>query len=143
MATFLHTRRFLAYHGNRFEDASLVLRDDGGRLAGVMPAAVEPADTACVTSHPGATFGGIVHHGSLSGPTMIGALEAVCDHYRERGFERFIYAPVPSIYHRRPSGDDVYALFRLGAEWTRCGLSCAVDFESDVRRSSRRRRGLA
>ena len=28
-AIFLHTRRFLAYHGNRFDDASLILRNEG------------------------------------------------------------------------------------------------------------------
>jgi hypothetical protein len=29
-ATFLHTRRFLAYHGNRFEDVSLIMMESGG-----------------------------------------------------------------------------------------------------------------
>jgi hypothetical protein len=141
MGTFLHTRAFLGYHGDRFDDASVVLRDDGGRLLGVLPAA--GAGAGEVGSHPGATFGGIVHDGSLGGPAMIEALAAVADHYRSQGFERLRYAPVPHIYHRRPGGDDLYALFRLGAERVRCDLSCAVDLEDGPRLSSRRRRGLA
>ena len=28
-ATFLHSRRFLSYHGNRFQDASLVIERNG------------------------------------------------------------------------------------------------------------------
>jgi hypothetical protein len=143
MATFLHTRRFLAYHGDRFEDASVVVRDDGGRLTAVLPAAVDPADRTRVTSHPGATFGGIVHDGSLVGAAMLDALGSLREHYRSRGFERLVYAPVPLIYHRRPSADDVYALFRAGAARVRCNLSCAIDLQGDQHRSSRRRRGLA
>jgi hypothetical protein len=34
MATFLHTRRFLSYHGDRFRDASLFLQDEEGRVPG-------------------------------------------------------------------------------------------------------------
>jgi hypothetical protein len=142
MGTFLHTRAFLSHHGDRFDDASLLLYDDRRRLVAVMPAAVDPDAADRVVSHPGSTFGGVVHDGSLTGPAMIQALEAVARHYRDRGFGRLRYAPVPFIYHRRPSADDLYALFRLGAEWMRCDLSCAVDLETGPRLSSRRRRGL-
>lgn len=141
MGTFLHTRAFLSYHGERFDDASLLIYDERCRLVAVMPAAVDPADPDRVVSHPGSTFGGVVHDGSLIGPAMIQALEAVAGHYRERGFGRLRYAPVPFIYHRRPSADDLYALFRLGAERIRCDLSCAVDLQTGPRLSSRRRRG--
>jgi hypothetical protein len=143
MGTLLHTRRFLGYHGDRFDDASVVLRDGQGRLVGVMPAAMDPGVDACVGSHPGLTFGGVVHDGSLLGASMLEALENLAEHYRQRGFERLRYAPVPFIYQRRPSGDDLYALFRLGAGRTRCDISCAADLELGTSLSSRRRRGLA
>ena len=32
MGTLLHTRRFLSYHGDRFNDRSLVVQDDRDRL---------------------------------------------------------------------------------------------------------------
>jgi hypothetical protein len=144
MGTLLHTRRFLGYHGDRFEDASLTLRDDRDQLVGVLPAAIDRGDERLVVSHPGATFGGLVHDGSLAGPAMLDALAALARHYGDRGFDRFRYAAVPFIYHRQPSEDDLYALFRHGAERVRCDLSCAVDLEEGPpRRSSRRRRGLA
>jgi hypothetical protein len=143
MGTFLHTRSFLGYHGDRFEDASVVLRTGEGELIGVMPAAVDPADPRRVASHPGATFGGLVHGGALSGPAMLEAMAATTRHYRERGFAELAYAPVPTIYHRQPSADDRYALARQGAVCARIDLSCAVDLEDGARLSSRRRRGLA
>jgi hypothetical protein len=143
MGTILHTRAFLGYHGDRFEDASVLLRDGEGHLVGVVPAAVDPGGRHRVASHPGATFGGVVHGGSLRGAAMLEALATVCGHYRSHGFERLGYAPVPAIYHRQPGQDDLYALFRLGAERVRCDLSCAVDLDTGSRLSSRRRRGLA
>jgi hypothetical protein len=142
MGTLLHTRRFLGYHGDRFQDASLLLHDGGGQLAAVLPAAVDRTDPQRVASHPGATYGGLVHDGSLSGAAMLEALTLVKETYGKRGFATLRYAPVPWIYQRRPSGDDLYALFRLGAERTRCDLSCAVALDDGPRLSSRRRRGL-
>ena len=143
MATFLHTRAFLSYHGDRFMDASVVLRDERGTLVGVLPAATVPDEPWVVASHPGATFGGLVHAGALGGSAMLDALPAIVAHYREQGFERLRYVPVPHIYHQSPSADDVYGLFRAGAARTQSDLSCAVDLETGIRLSSGRRGGLA
>jgi hypothetical protein len=108
---------------------------------GVLPAAREGDDL--VGSHPGTTFGGIVHDGALTGATMVDAMELVVEEYAARGFRRMRYAPIPHIYHRQPSEDDVYALFRLGARRARCNLACAVDLAVEARRAARRRRGLS
>jgi hypothetical protein len=143
MATLLHTRAFLSYHADRFTDSSVVLRDEAGALCGVMPAAVIPGAPSEVGSHPGATFGGVVHAGALSGGKMIEAFHAIASHYRKQGFGRLRYAPVPFIYQQRPSADDVYALFRAGATRRRCDLSCAVDLVFGPQLSSRRQRGLS
>ena len=71
--TILHTRRFLAYHGSRFRDRSLVVTKSNGKLAGVLPAAEDPVDQSVVTSHPGLTYGGLVHDGTLYGGPLIQA----------------------------------------------------------------------
>lgn len=142
MSTLLHTRRYLGYHGERFRDASLMLRDERGRLVGVFPAAVDRADGRRVTSHPGVTYGGMVHAGRLSGESMVEALKAVCDFYAGQGFSTLRYKAVPYIYHRTPAGDDTYALFRLDARRYRCDLSSAIDLASRPAPSERRRRGL-
>jgi len=142
MGTLLHTRAFLSYHGERFEDASVMLHNEGGELVGVLPAAADPTGGERVVSHPGATFGGIVHDGKIRGAAMLEGLAAAAKHYRQVGFGRLIYAPVPHIYHRRPSSDDLYALARFGALRTCCNLSCAINLETGPCLSSRRRRGL-
>jgi hypothetical protein len=141
MATFLHTRRFLDHHGDRFRDVSLLLIDDG-EIVGVLPAAVDPTDERRIVSHPGSTYGGVVHDAGLAGEGMIEAIEAIRASYRDQGFEMLTYKAVPYIYHRSPSQDDLYALFRLEAARARVDFSCAIDLDSRRPPTKRRARGL-
>ncbi len=145
--TFLHTRRFMSYHGNRFRDRSLVLEDRRGRVVGVFPAAESPADDRSVVSHPGLTYGGILHDGSIRGASMVGALSGISQYYQSRGYRKFRYKAVPVIYHSAPAEDDLYALFRLGARLYRSDLSATIDLSNrgriTERRMRSRRRALA
>lgn len=140
--TFLHERRFLAYHGERFRDMSLVLEDRRGRLVGVFPAALDPEDKKSVVSHPGLTYGGVVHGGSLQGTATLEALQAMVKAYRGLGLRSLRYKVVPYIYQNVPSADDLYALFRLGATRYRCDLSAAINLASAHKRSKLRMRDL-
>jgi Acetyltransferase (GNAT) domain len=136
--TMLHTRRFISYHGDRFRDRSLVLEDRRGKVVGVFPAAQDPSDPEMVISHPGLTYGGLVHDGSVRGASMIGVLEEIADCYRSLGCCRLRYKAVPAIYHIAPAEDDLYALFRLGARRYRCDLSATIDLSHRTRVSQRR-----
>lgn len=124
--TFLHTRRFLSYHGDRFLDASLILRNEDGRLVAIFPAAAHPSDDRAVVSHPGATFGGLVAGTGCQGEKCVAALSRVAQFYKAHGFDRLLYKALPHIYHQTLFQDDLYALFRLGARRTRCDLSAAI-----------------
>ncbi len=136
--TFLHTRRFLSYHQDRFADRSLLLQDRRGRITGVLPAAVSPEDATTIVSHPGLTYGGLVHDGSVRGPSMITALQEAAGHYRDLGYRRLRYKAVPGIYHAEPADDDRYALFRLGARCDRSELSATIDLSRRGRVSQQR-----
>lgn len=140
-ATLLHTRRFLSYHGERFRDRSVVIEEDG-RWVGVLPAAEHPADAKLVVSHPGVTYGGVLHAGGLRGERMVTVLGELSRHYAAMGYAKLVYKAVPTFYHRRPSQDDLYALFRAGAVRTRCDLSSAIDLQQRGSLSERRRRSL-
>jgi Acetyltransferase (GNAT) domain len=140
-ATFLHTRRFLNYHGDRFQDLSMLIVESG-KVVGVFPAAGSLTDPGLLVSHPGITYGGIVHQGWLAGMRMVEALTALCKHYGRSGYQRLLYKVVPYIYAKMPAQDDLYALFRLGAQRVRCDLSCTIDLANRQLPSERRRRGL-
>ncbi len=142
MGTFLHSRRFLSYHGERFSDASLLLSDDRGALRAVLPAALDPGDPERVVSHPGTTYGGLVHDGGLYADGVRAAVEAICSHYAAGGAKTLRYRPVPYIYHRSPSSDDLWALAALGASRVGCALSCAIDLGARRAPTTRRARSL-
>jgi hypothetical protein len=128
--TFLHTRRFLSYHGDRFVDCSLVIGDRRGRIRGVFPAAVSPGRPEMIVSHPGLTYGGLVHDGSIRGASTIAILREIIEHYRRSGYSHLRYKAVPAIYHSMPAEDDLYALFRLNARRYRSDLSSTIDLSS-------------
>jgi Acetyltransferase (GNAT) domain len=139
--TILHTRRFLSYHGDRFRDRSLLVIDARGRAVGALPAAEDPADSSVVTSHPGLTYGGLVHDGALSGGPMIGVFESIAAQCRSLGYTRLRYKAVPAIYQSIPAADDLYALFRLGASRYRCDLAAVVGLDHGQPLSRQRDRG--
>ncbi len=140
--TFLHTRRYLAYHGNRFRDVSVLIKDENDKLAGLFPAAVDPNNEWRVVSHPGITYGGILHKGNLRGARMVEAVAELKTYYAGQKFGGLRYKTVPQIYHRAPASDDLYALFVHNAARYRCDLSCAIDLANRGEISSRRRRSL-
>jgi hypothetical protein len=113
--TFLHTRRFLSYHGARFTDASVVVEDGNGRLIGVLPAALKPGDAGWVISHPGATYGGLLHGHRGSAGEVEAMLAAILDHYRRRRLDCLEYRSVPPHLQSPFSQADLHALRELGA----------------------------
>lgn len=125
-ATFLHFRGYMDYHSDRFRDHSLMALRRG------RPMALLPADDAgegVLRSHGGLTYGGwILPEGHLDGADVLALFMAMKGYAADAGFRRIDYRPVPAIYHRRPSQDDLYALFRLGARQTACSISSTIDY---------------
>lgn len=140
-ATFQHTRGFLSYHEDRFVDRSLIV-ELHGTVVGLFSAAESLDDDLCIVSHPGATYGGLIHKGDLYGELMIGALQSICTYYFDNKYKRIIYKAVPSIYHKAPACDDIYALFRLKFLRFRCDLSSTIDLDNRLKISERRNRGV-
>lgn len=140
-STMLHTRRFLSYHGERFRDCSLVIRDDKGRIVALFPAAQCNGDESTIVSHPGATFGGLLCSERCRGEGVVRALQEVAGFYLRHGHSRLLYKAVPYIYHVRPFQDDLYAIFRLGGRRVRCDLSACIDLGNRGKVASRRKRG--
>jgi len=140
--TILHTRNFLSYHQNRFDDRSLIVFDEKQKILAVLPAAMSPADKSVVVTHPGASFGGIVGSEKCRGETMQDVLSGIGKFYRDQKIERLLYKAVPFIYHRMPMQDDLYALFRMKAVRYRCDISAVVDLDNRGRIGSRRMRGF-
>ncbi len=137
---FLFERGYMDYHAERFDDASLMLHDEAGALLALLPAHRQ-GDT--LVSHGGLSFGGLVLHPKLGAQTVLELFDALRDALRAMGLARLVLRPVPHIYHRLPSEDDLYALHRLGARTTRVDLSTTIDLARRPPLAKGRRHALA
>lgn len=121
--TFMHTRRYLQYHGDRFADRSLVFRRPmSDKAEAVFAAAVDPADPERVVSHPGITYGGLVHSSRLKLDEVVAIWSSLRAHYAARGFKVLLCRTVPRFLHRLPSDLDLYCLGREGGSIERSVL---------------------
>ncbi|MCM1440786.1 MAG: GNAT family N-acetyltransferase [Roseburia sp.] len=117
------------YHSDRFEDHSLMVRDSDGRLVALLPMEVTGD---IVASHRGLTYGGLITPPAhVYADRVFEIFEAICDYLHSEGYRQLIYKPIPYIYTKQPADDDIYAMFRLGARMTGCGLSSAIAMRAD------------
>jgi hypothetical protein len=136
--TFLFQRDYMDYHRDRFEDHSLMVWDDDGALAALLPA---NARDGVITSHGGLTYGGFVSDGKMKIPKMLEIFETVLLYLSQNSFTRVIYKTVPHIYHRSPAEEDCYALFLCNARLIRRGVLAVSCCENPLPLQERRRRG--
>lgn len=136
--TFLFERDYMDYHAERFQDASLLFRDEEGDVVALFPAS--RAGTV-VSSHGGLTYGGLILGSRVRTRDVLDILEAALVFYRDSGASRVLYKVVPRIYHRLASEDDLYALFRLGATLVRRDVSSTVQPAMRPAPQTRRLRG--
>jgi hypothetical protein len=137
--TFLLARDFMEYHCHRFEDHSLILRDDG-RILALLPANRSGDE---LHSHQGLTYGGLITGEAMTTPIMLDLFEHLIVYLRDHGTRRLHYKTIPSIYHRLPAEEDRYALFRAGARLSRRDVLSVISGRIRAPVQMRRRRGAA
>jgi hypothetical protein len=124
--TFLFDRRYMDYHADRFSDYSLMVFRRG-RLYALLPA---NADGATLVSHQGLTYGGLMTSERATAADIVQVFKRLNDYLSNEGFRRVVYKPVPWIYHRQPSEEDLYALVEIcGATLSARGLSSTITRE--------------
>lgn len=131
--TFMLKRGYVEYHSDRFVDASMIFEDETGAIVALMPASMHGTE---VRSHGGLTYGGIISDRHMTAARMLEVFDALKAHLGEIGAERLVYKRVPAIYYNYPSDEDLYALYRNGAELYRRDLSTAIYLPSAIPFSS-------
>ena len=139
--TFLHTRKYIEYHKDRFIDKSLIIKSKD-KIVAVFPADIDPINKNLIISHPGLTYGGVLFTNNIYGDRVNEIIKLIFDYYFISGFKKLIYKAVPFIYHKIPSQDDIYFLKRLKAVNYRIDLSCTLDLSEKRFISKRRERSL-
>lgn len=135
--TFLLDRRYMDYHRDRFQDASLLVRDED-RIVALLPA---NRRNNLIASHGGLTYGGFIVDDRMTAARMLETFQAVLRYYAGERVNRFVYKTIPSIYHRAPAEEDLYALFRLNARLVRRDVLSVIANADPLPFQERRRRG--
>lgn len=128
--TFLQTKRFLDYHGERFADASLVIYKGNDTVVAVVPACAIMAEGKKVfNAHCGSTFGGIVMGDLFYDIEHVDAVMAALETYLiEKGYQEIRMKPASDIFTKQ-SGNLLYYFWFQRGYTAYDELSCYIDFE--------------
>lgn len=145
-ATFLFRRDYVEYHSDRFTDYSLIALKNG-KIVSALPANIIIPDKdnrhAILQSHGGLTYGGwMLPPAHFDGNDMLRVFDSMIAFCCENGIGEIDYKPLPTIYAKMPSDEDIYALYRLGARLESVMLSSAIDMGANRGFNTLRRRGL-
>lgn len=132
--TFLFMRDYMEYHADRFDDYSLMYYKDD-KLLSLLPANKRGE---ALWSHQGLTYGGFVLTNKAHIVEIGEMFDETMQFLHEEGIKEWYYKQMPTIYHKQPSEDDSYWLWRNGAELVNCHLMSAIDLNTDFCISSRR-----
>jgi len=109
---FFFYREYIEYHGDRFEDASLMIYDDSSKLIAILPA---NRVGQILYSHQGLTFGGLLMSDAMKLEVMLEIFKALQLYLKAQGILSVVYKAIPYIHHIIPAEEDRYALFMHNA----------------------------
>ncbi len=137
--SFLFLRRYMDYHQARFDDASLIFRNQD-KIIAVLPANVA-GDS--VYSHQGLTFGSLLFSKKIQMTQVLAIFELLKNHYSSLGYTQLYYKKIPAYFSNYPAEEDLYALFRSDAQLYRRDLSSVIDLSSALPFSETKRQNVA
>lgn len=135
---FLFHRDYLDYHQDRFTDHSLLISKNNKVIA-LFPANEKDAE---IYSHGGLTFGSLVMSLEVKATEVLEIFTTVKDYYKNLGFNKITYKSIPSIYHKYPAEEDLYALFRVDARLVRRDVASVIKINSKIRFSESKRQSV-
>lgn len=139
--TFLIDRNFMDYHSHRFNDCSLLFYHKNKPVA-CLPACYNNIDRN-VYSHQGLTYGGLIMDKMLSTSHVLDIFSSSIDYYRQTfNAENLIYKPIPHIYHKYPSEEDLYALYINKAKLHTRSISSTINLKDTISITESRKSGL-
>lgn len=136
---FIFNRDFMEYHSDRFEDFSLIFKNDRGKIMALLPGNIKDN---IFYSHQGLTFGGFLINRGLHAIDMIELFNQLKIFLKERNIKKIIYKCIPVIYHNYPAQEDLYALFINHAHLYRRDISTSIYLEEEYSYSASKRRSI-
>lgn len=132
---FIFQRNFMEYHADRFIDASVMVYEDEVLVA-ILPAS---RNEAVLVSHGGLTYGGLILSQKVKAETVLESIEAIMLFAKVNGFNKVLYKAIPYIFSIHGAQEDLYSLFRVGAEVVRRDLSSIIYLDRRLKLSKGRK----
>lgn len=137
---FLYTRAFLDYHGERFNDNSLVIMDKNGVLIGILPAAIVEKK---FISHPGLPYAGLLVHEKISQTSWLTMIDAVNNFVtKTTKCEAFIYKLKPKIFRNSMFEEESIACSKQLLLDRSTGINSYIDYKLGYKFSKGRRHSV-
>ncbi|EAK5229097.1 GNAT family N-acetyltransferase [Campylobacter jejuni] len=133
---FMFDRNYMDYHSDRFKDNSLMFYEDN-KLIALLPCNIKDN---ILYSHQGLTFGGFISDDNMKQNKMLECFILLKEYMKNNKIDKLIYKSIPYIYHKKPSDEDLYALFRNNARIFRVDCSTTIDFLNVCKMSELRKR---
>lgn len=138
-ATFLFQRDFMDYHQDRFEDYSLMIYKNDSLVA-LMPANRKDNQ---VYSHQGLSYGGLLLKKDSKFVDVLEVFKTVLKFLNDNDIDGLNLKLLPKIYHKLPSDDIEYLMFKTEAKIVRRDTSSVIDKHHPLKiTSSNRKRNL-
>ena len=130
--TMFHKRRFLSYHPkNRFVDASAKIIKDNKEFA-LFPAVLVNRDgRKILSSHSGASYGGIVYKIDFTIRDAFDVAEGLIRYAKSLKCDAIQLTPPPIIYETKYSNYLDFALYRNGFTYLKREISSVVQLDND------------
>ena len=112
MPMFMFERGFMDYHSDRFIDNSLMFYSDDNLIA-LLPSSIHNNE---LRSHGGLTYGGFIVGEEIKQHKMLECFNSLKEYMAEKQIKQLLYKKIPYIYHSQPADEDLYGLYRSGAD---------------------------
>ena len=119
----MFNRDFMEYHADRFEDFSLIFKNEKGKIVALLPGNIKDN---IFYSHQGLTFGGFLINRDIHAADMLELFNLLKIYLKQKNIDKIIYKCIPVIYHNYPAQEDLYALFRNDAKLYRRDISVSI-----------------
>jgi len=126
---FMFNRGFMDYHSDRFKDNSLMFMENGELIA-VLPASLHGNE---LRSHGGLTYGGFITNEKMKQHKMLDCFDLLNQYMNENNITKLIYKCIPHIYHKQPSEEDLYALYKTGAKVLKIEPSTTLNLKNPLK----------
>ena len=124
--TFLLNRNFLEYHSEKFKDYSLMFYNNK-TLVALLPLNINDNN---LFSHGGLTYGGFIVSRNITTILMLDIFEKLISFLKESKIKKLVYKSIPHIYHKIPSEEESYCLFRYKFSLLKREISSSINMKT-------------